>query len=210
MLGGSQQNRQDNRGTGGGATGRGRGEQASPGKGLQIQPAEGNGRPQQSTGHRLPEAISVSCGHRGPRGQSCSISPSHSLSPLGQMLKSYLQLIIKISRHSLAVWWLGLDALTAEGLGSIPGRGIHKHRSTAQKKKKKKISTSISQSLLLALQLTAALSFWLLSTEFKFLRYTERMSSSSRLQKQVSPRRETRNCTGHRNQQPSTGKHSTG
>ena len=79
-----------------------------------------------------------------------------------------------------------------------------------KKRKKKKISTSISQSLLLALQLTAALSFWLLSTEFKFLRYTERMSSSSRLQKQVSPRRETRNCTGHRNQQPSTGKHSTG
>ena len=58
-----------------------------------------------------------------------------------------------------------------------------------KRKKKKKISTSISQSLFLALQLTAALSFWLLSTEFKFLGYTKCTSSSSRLQRnEVNPR----------------------
>ena len=40
---------------------------------------------------------------------------------------------------SLAVQWLGLRALTAEGLGSIPGRGTKIPQATqgSQKKKKK-------------------------------------------------------------------------
>ena len=40
-------------------------------------------------------------------------------------LQSYLQDYCSIihNRHSLAVQWLGLGAFTAEGPGSIPGRG---------------------------------------------------------------------------------------
>ena len=42
--------------------------------------------------------------------------------------------------NSLAVQWLGLHTLIAEGLGSIPGRGTkksHKQCSAAKKKKKR-------------------------------------------------------------------------
>ena len=48
--------------------------------------------------------------------------------------------------NSLAVQWLGLRALTAEGLGSIPGQGTKIPQVTwcGQKRKKKKFSWSWS------------------------------------------------------------------
>ena len=40
--------------------------------------------------------------------------------------------------NSLAVQWLGLCALAAEGLGSIPGQELRSHKPSSQKKQNKK------------------------------------------------------------------------
>ena len=45
-----------------------------------------------------------------------------------------------IHGNSLAVQWLGLHAFTAEGLGSIPGRGTEIPQAVPRKKKKNSLT----------------------------------------------------------------------
>ena len=56
--------------------------------------------------------------------------------------RKQMQQVLKTDalRNSLAVQWLGLRALTAKGLGSVPGPGIKIPQATRRGQKKKKKS----------------------------------------------------------------------
>ena len=87
-------------------------------------------------------------GHRTLAGYSPWGCKEHRIvlsSPLDDYTTIFLFLFLQTFKlfagNSLGVQWLGLHAYTAEGLGSIPGRGVKILRATwhgHQKKKKKK------------------------------------------------------------------------